>query len=104
MIFASLARELLIAISFISREELVRVCLQRGTQLVQAIANSLFNLPSKEDPDGPLVNLPPPTTKLPREKPVSFYCLSFINSYNSHIFLGDARFISWLSCLPFAIE
>ncbi|OVA00443.1 Ribosomal biogenesis regulatory protein [Macleaya cordata] len=51
-----------------NREELVKECLQKGTQLVQAIANSLFNLPSTEDPDGPLVHLPPPTTRLPREK------------------------------------
>ncbi|KAK9101970.1 hypothetical protein Sjap_019224 [Stephania japonica] len=50
------------------REELVKTCLERGTQLVQVIANNLFNLPSTEDPDGPLVQLPPPSTKLPREK------------------------------------
>lgn len=45
-------------------------CLQKGTELVQFIANDLFNLPSTEDRDGPLVKLPPPTTRLPREKPV----------------------------------
>ncbi|KAG6706704.1 hypothetical protein I3843_07G227200 [Carya illinoinensis] len=53
-----------------SREELVKECLQKGTELVQAIANTLFNLPSTEDVDGPLVKLPPPTTRLPREKPL----------------------------------
>ncbi|WOL09214.1 ribosome biogenesis regulatory protein [Canna indica] len=51
-----------------SREELTKACLERGTELVQAIANSLFALPSTDDPDGPIVRLPQPTTKLPREK------------------------------------
>ncbi|KAK9284816.1 hypothetical protein L1049_023993 [Liquidambar formosana] len=51
-----------------SREELVKECLLKGTELVQAIADTLFNLPSTEDLDGPLVKLPPPTTKLPRSK------------------------------------
>lgn len=53
-----------------SREELVSESLQHATKLVQAVADSLFNLPSIEDPDGPLVKLPPATTKLPREKPL----------------------------------
>ncbi|XP_024019299.1 ribosome biogenesis regulatory protein homolog [Morus notabilis] len=53
-----------------SREELVKECLKRGTELVQAIANTLFNLPSTVDVDGPLVKLPLPTTRLPREKPL----------------------------------
>ncbi|PKI79561.1 ribosome biogenesis regulatory protein homolog [Punica granatum] len=51
-----------------SREELVESCLQKGRELVQAVANALFSLPSTEDLDGPIVKLPPPTTKLPREK------------------------------------
>ncbi|KAI4344116.1 hypothetical protein L6164_011384 [Bauhinia variegata] len=51
-----------------SREELVKECLQKGTELVQAIADELFTLPSTEDIDGPLVKLPPPVTKLPRAK------------------------------------
>ncbi|KAJ6829777.1 ribosome biogenesis regulatory protein-like protein [Iris pallida] len=51
-----------------TREELARVCIDKGTELVQSIANALFGLPSTADPDGPLVKLPPPTTKLPREK------------------------------------
>ncbi|CAK9182149.1 unnamed protein product [Ilex paraguariensis] len=53
-----------------SREELAKECLQQGTKLVQAVADALFSLPSTENPDGPLVQLPPPTTKLPREKPL----------------------------------
>lgn len=51
-----------------SREDLVRQCLEKGTELVQAITDSLFSLPCTEDRDGPIVKLPPPTTKLPREK------------------------------------
>lgn len=53
-----------------SREELVKESIQQGTKLVQAIADSLFSLPSTEDRDGPIVKLPPPTTRLPREKPL----------------------------------
>ena len=55
----------------VSREELARKCLETGTELVQAVANALFSLPSSEDPDGPIVTLPEPTAKLPREKHVS---------------------------------
>ncbi|XP_062078024.1 ribosome biogenesis regulatory protein homolog [Humulus lupulus] len=51
-----------------SRADLVEESLKRGTELVQAIADTLFNLPSTEDIDGPLVRLPPPVTRLPREK------------------------------------
>ncbi|KAH7546411.1 hypothetical protein FEM48_Zijuj01G0198100 [Ziziphus jujuba var. spinosa] len=51
-----------------SRENLVKECLKQGTELVQAIADNLFNLPATEDVDGPIVKLPPPTTRLPREK------------------------------------
>ncbi|XP_010528668.1 PREDICTED: ribosome biogenesis regulatory protein homolog [Tarenaya hassleriana] len=51
-----------------SRDELAKQCIKEGTKLVQAIADSIFNLPSTETVDGPLVQLPPPTTKLPREK------------------------------------
>lgn len=51
-----------------SRQELTRACLEKGTELVQAIANAVFALPSTDDPDGPIVWLPPPTTVLPREK------------------------------------
>ncbi|GMY35884.1 ribosome biogenesis regulatory protein homolog [Fagus crenata] len=53
-----------------SREVLVKECLEKGTELVQTIANNLFNLPSTETKDGPLIKLPPPTTRLPREKPL----------------------------------
>lgn len=48
----------------------MKECVTEGTKLVQAIADTLFNLPSTETNDGPLVQLPPPTTKLPREKHV----------------------------------
>ncbi|KAG7638899.1 Ribosome biogenesis regulatory protein [Arabidopsis thaliana] len=51
-----------------SRGELVKEILTEGTKLVQEIANKIFNFPSTETNDGPIVQLPPPTTKLPREK------------------------------------
>ncbi|PIA60326.1 hypothetical protein AQUCO_00300076v1 [Aquilegia coerulea] len=51
-----------------TREELVKECIEKGSEVVQAIANSLFSLPSIDDPDGPLVHLPQPITRLPREK------------------------------------
>ncbi|KAF7148639.1 hypothetical protein RHSIM_Rhsim03G0247600 [Rhododendron simsii] len=57
------------------REELVKQCLEKGTKLVQAVADALFNLPSIDDPDGPIVTLPQPTTRLPREKPAM--CVEF---------------------------
>ncbi|CAA7396027.1 unnamed protein product [Spirodela intermedia] len=50
------------------RQELKRECLEKATELVQAVANELFGLPATEDRDGPIVTLPKPTTKLPREK------------------------------------
>ncbi|KAL6992868.1 hypothetical protein U1Q18_010988 [Sarracenia purpurea var. burkii] len=53
-----------------SRDELVKECLQKGTELVQVVADTLFNLTSIEGSDGPIVALPPPTTRLPREKPL----------------------------------
>ncbi|CAN6236721.1 unnamed protein product [Urochloa humidicola] len=51
-----------------SREELRQECLQKGAELAQAVADALFALPPSEDRDGPIVHLPPPTTRLPREK------------------------------------
>ncbi|KAI0060850.1 RRS1-domain-containing protein [Artomyces pyxidatus] len=37
---------------------------------IQALLTSLFSLPTKSSPDGPLAQLPPPTTQLPRAKPL----------------------------------
>ncbi|XP_062203281.1 ribosome biogenesis regulatory protein homolog [Phragmites australis] len=51
-----------------SRKELREDCLRKGTELAQAVADALFALPPNEDRDGPIVRLPPPTTRLPREK------------------------------------
>lgn len=50
------------------REELREECLRKGTELAQAVADALFALPATEDRDGPMVRLPPPTTRFPREK------------------------------------
>lgn len=52
----------------------MKECIAHSTKLIQAVADVLFNVPSSEDASGPIVSLPPPTTKLPREKPVC--CLS----------------------------
>ncbi|CAO1943526.1 unnamed protein product [Urochloa humidicola] len=51
-----------------SREELRQECLQKGAELAQAVADALFALSPSEGRDGPIVHLPPPTTRLPREK------------------------------------
>ncbi|KAJ6839731.1 ribosome biogenesis regulatory protein-like protein [Iris pallida] len=51
-----------------TREELAKACIGKGTEFVQSIANALFSLPASADPEGPLVKLPPPATRLPREK------------------------------------
>ncbi|XP_062186155.1 ribosome biogenesis regulatory protein homolog [Phragmites australis] len=51
-----------------SREELREECLRKATELAQAVADVLFALPPSEDRDGPIVRVPPPTTRLPREK------------------------------------
>ncbi|KAL7092092.1 hypothetical protein ACP275_12G144300 [Erythranthe tilingii] len=53
-----------------SREEVAKKAIEQGTKLVQTIADALFALPSREDRDGPIVELPAPSTKLPREKPI----------------------------------
>ncbi|KAI0732795.1 ribosome biogenesis regulatory protein-domain-containing protein [Fomitopsis betulina] len=37
---------------------------------VQALVSALFSLPTTSSPDGPLAQLPPPTTQLPRAKPL----------------------------------
>lgn len=37
---------------------------------VQVLISALFNLPTTPSPDGPLAQLPPPTTQLPRAKPL----------------------------------
>ena len=40
----------------------MKECLQKGTELAQALADAVFNLPATEDIDGPIVKLPMPTT------------------------------------------
>eukprot|EP00249_Psilotum_nudum_P011560 c23241_g1_i1 orf=377-1459(-) len=53
-----------------SREECARECLEKGTELIQALAERLFSLPSTPHKVGRLVDLPRPTIQLPREKPL----------------------------------
>ncbi|KAF8339043.1 ribosome biogenesis regulatory protein-domain-containing protein [Cantharellus anzutake] len=49
------------------REAYLSELAREGTQ---AIFQSLFSLPTKQSPDGPLAQLPNPTTLLPRAKPL----------------------------------
>jgi regulator of ribosome biosynthesis len=56
-----------------SRAELREECLRKATELAQAVANALFALPATEGRDGPVVSLPPPINRLPREKHVRIY-------------------------------
>lgn len=78
---------------FFDRDEVVKEAIEQGTKLVQAVADALFSLPSTEDPDGPIVKLPAPTTKLPREKPVS--------SLFAEEFLSVASYLGF--CLDFYV-
>ncbi|KII95254.1 hypothetical protein PLICRDRAFT_99138 [Plicaturopsis crispa FD-325 SS-3] len=49
------------------REEYLQSTARDG---VQALIAALFTLPTQTSPDGPLAQLPPPTTELPRAKPL----------------------------------
>ena len=53
-----------------SRAELREECLRKATELAQAVADALFSLPATEGRDGPVVHLPAPINRLPREKHV----------------------------------
>ena len=78
------------------RQELTRACLEKGTELVQAIANAVFALPSTDDPDGPIVRLPPPTTTLPREKHVCFVALCcFLRFDSAYILRCVINYLKW---------
>ncbi|BBM97726.1 regulator of ribosome biosynthesis [Marchantia polymorpha subsp. ruderalis] len=45
-------------------------CLEKARELIQALSDKLYELPATVDKVGRLVTLPPPTTRLPREKPL----------------------------------
>lgn len=47
-----------------------QACYQLATGIVQALTRQIFELPSETAPVGRLVQLPRPTTVLPREKPI----------------------------------
>lgn len=83
------------------REEIVKETIEHATKLVQAVADALFSLPSTEDPDGPLVKLPEPTTKLPREKPVSYL---FFRQFDEHVNLKEGgKWEKWFLLIEPAI-
>ncbi|PFH49239.1 hypothetical protein AMATHDRAFT_148094 [Amanita thiersii Skay4041] len=48
-------------------EEHLQSLARDGTQ---ALINALFSLPTASSPEGPIAQLPPPTTELPRAKPL----------------------------------
>ena len=50
---------------------LFKECLEKVTELAQAITNILFNLSATEDVDGPIVTLSATTTRLTRQKHVN---------------------------------
>uniref|UniRef100_A0A804M5I3 Uncharacterized protein n=1 Tax=Zea mays TaxID=4577 RepID=A0A804M5I3_MAIZE len=50
------------------REKLRQECLWKGTELAHGVADALFAVSPTEDLDGPIVHLPPPAVRLPREK------------------------------------
>ena len=50
-----------------NREEYLQSTAREG---VQALLTTLFNLPTQSTSDGPLAQLPAPTTVLPRAKPL----------------------------------
>jgi len=50
-----------------NREEYLQSTARDG---IQSLFASLFTLPTQASPDGPLAKLPPPTTQLPRSKPL----------------------------------
>jgi len=45
-------------------------CLELATAMTQALVSQLFALPSEAVQGGRLAHLPPPSTALPREKPI----------------------------------
>ena len=55
------------SIDRVDREEYLMSTARDGAQ---ALIAALFSLPTTSSPDGPLAQLPPPTTQLPRAKPL----------------------------------
>lgn len=55
---------------FRTPEGATRACLELGRAVMQALAAEIFALPSVPEKIGRLATLPPPTTLLPREKPI----------------------------------
>lgn len=70
------------------REDADAACLRVGRDVLQALANAVFSLPSRPDKAGRLVDLPPPTTPLPREKPVRNPCFLF---WTARVFIVGRR-------------
>ena len=58
------------AAELLFREDLEGYLKATARDGVQALVSALFSLPTISSPDGPLAQLPPPTTQLPRSKPL----------------------------------
>lgn len=58
------------SITTCSSENLEEYLMSTARDGVQALIGSLFSLPTTSSADGPLAQLPPPTTQLPRAKPL----------------------------------
>lgn len=58
------------AAELLFREDLEGYLKATARDGVQALVSALFSLPTTSSPDGPLAQLPPPTTQLPRSKPL----------------------------------
>jgi hypothetical protein len=60
------------------------------------VADALFTVSPTEDLDGPIVHLPPPAVRLPREKHVRTYCLICLFQVSEEA--GNHLFVE--SCIP----
>jgi hypothetical protein len=70
--------------------------MRKGTELAHGVADALFAVPPTEDLDGPIVHLPLPVVRLPREKHVRtsrLICLFQVSEEaGNHLFVE--------SCIP----
>ncbi|AQK74696.1 Mitochondrial fission protein ELM1 [Zea mays] len=70
------------------RKKLRQECLRKGTELAHGVADALFAVSPTEDLDGPIVHLPPPAVRLPREKHDNATVTLLSNSHVSFLQLG----------------
>lgn len=56
--------------SLLCSENLEKYLQSTARDGIQSLLNTLFTLPTHPSPDGPIAQLPPPSTDLPRAKPL----------------------------------